>query len=115
MNRCRQEALKLAEGPQVEEHLRLGGAPLVRKAGRGRAPYKEYPTATPAPPVRTARRAGLQVDLEFKEVCGRYDSDATEWVQHEKVGIPRDYPTDTTADRQLKYLVVLGIATGPYV
>ena len=50
---------------------------------------------------------------ESKEVCRRYDSDATEGVQHEKVGISYDNPIGTTADRQLKYLVVLGIATGP--
>ena len=35
-----------------------------------------------------------------------------EGVQHEKVGISCDYPIGTTADPQLKYLVVLGIATG---
>ncbi len=53
------------------------------------------------------------MDRESKEVCGRYDSDATEGVQHEKVGIACDYPIGTTADRQLKYLVIFGIATDP--
>ncbi len=52
------------------------------------------------------------MDPEVKEVCGRYDSDATEGVKDEKVCISRDYPIGTTADRQLKQLVVLGIATG---
>ncbi len=52
------------------------------------------------------------MDAEFKEVCCRYDSDATEGIQDEKVGISCDCPVGTTADRQLKHLVVLGIATG---
>ena len=52
------------------------------------------------------------MDAESKEVCSRYDSDATEGIQDEQVGISCDYPIGTTADRQLKYMVVLGIATG---
>ena len=57
-------------------------------------------------------RAGSRMDAQSKEVCCRYDSDATEGIQDEKVGISCDYPIGTTADRQLKHLVVLGIATG---
>ena len=52
------------------------------------------------------------MDAQSMEVCCRYDSDATEGIQDEKVGISCDYPIGTTADRQLKHLVVLGIATG---
>ena len=52
------------------------------------------------------------MDPEVKEVCGCYDSDATEGVKDEKVCISCDYPIGTTADRQLEHLVVLGIATG---
>ena len=50
---------------------------------------------------------------ESKGIRGRCDSDATEGVQLETVGIRSDDPVSTTADRQLEYLVVLRIATGP--
>ena len=40
------------------------------------------------------------MDAESKEVCCRYDSDATEGNQDEKVGISWDYPTGVVGARE---------------
>ena len=45
---------------------------------------------TPSAVVRWRWFPQSRVDPESKEVCRRYDSDATEGVQHEKVGISCD-------------------------
>ena len=106
-----------AGGPPPRDDRRTEPTPagwgVDRACGAGRAHARGLSTALKAEPCSRAISVALRTEPEPKEVRSLDDSDATEGVQDEKVGISCDYPIGATADRQLKYLVVLGVATGP--